>query len=173
MREGYVYVLTNRRNGKVYVGQTTQRFEARLSQHSRCKTLIGVALRKYGKENFSYFENEVPEELMDNLERNLITLYNCHSPDGYNLDSGGNKRKHLSAETRTKMSVSKRGSCHPLFGKHLPNEYRMKLSAANKGRSTSEATRAKLSNANRGRPVSRATRMKLSESLKDYFRSQG
>ena len=104
---GCVYVLTNKINGKVYVGQTVKSFKTRLSQHSRGGMLIGLALRKYGKESFSHFENEVPERFMDNLERSLIKLYDCISPKGYNLDSGGSKRKHLCEETRRKNIRSK------------------------------------------------------------------
>jgi len=55
---GLVYILKNKINGKIYVGQTIQRFEQRLRQHlfaadSNSKQLIHKAFRKYGIDNFS------------------------------------------------------------------------------------------------------------------------
>ena len=44
------------------------------------------------------------------------------------------KGKHHSAETRKKMSESNNGKNHPLFGKHLSDETKKKISASKKGR---------------------------------------
>jgi predicted GIY-YIG superfamily endonuclease len=50
---GIVYKLTNKLNGKVYVGQTKNTVERRVRSHVKTKrSLIGKAIRKYGIESF-------------------------------------------------------------------------------------------------------------------------
>ena len=58
------------------------------------------------------------------------------------------------------------GKNHPLFGKHLSEETRIKLSEANKGKSLSEETRRKISEAKKGKSLSEETRRKMSEAKK-------
>ena len=51
---GVVYLIFNKVNGKMYVGQTVRTVEERFKEHAKRKTtLIGKAIRKYGAENFS------------------------------------------------------------------------------------------------------------------------
>ena len=54
MAFGVVYLIWNTVNGKRYVGQTVQPLKTRFNQHSHTETVIGKAIRKYGKENFRY-----------------------------------------------------------------------------------------------------------------------
>lgn len=44
-----------------------------------------------------------------------------------------------------KLSASNSGANHPLFGKHIPEETKRKMSVANKGRVLTEETRRKIS----------------------------
>ena len=53
IREGYIYMFTNKVNGKMYVGQTICRNQ-RYIQHLKEDSLLGKAIRKYGIENFKY-----------------------------------------------------------------------------------------------------------------------
>ena len=51
---------------------------------------------------------------------------------GYNFESGGSKNKHMSAETRQKMSEQKKGKYaganNPMYGKSIPcSEERKKM----------------------------------------------
>ena len=55
--------------------------------------------------------------------------------------------KHLSEDTRQKLSESKKGEKCYIFGKHLSEETRKKISEAHKGKQVSEETRQKLSEA--------------------------
>ena len=55
--------------------------------------------------------------------------------------------KHISEETRKKMSEAKKGENHPMFGKHISEETRKKMSEANKGKPHSEETKRKMSEA--------------------------
>ena len=54
MYEGYIYLLTNMVNNKVYVGQTIRTIHDRVLEHfSQVKKYaLSLAIQKYGKENF-------------------------------------------------------------------------------------------------------------------------
>ena len=86
-----VYKITNRINGKSYIG-ITNNWKKRLENH-KCgkKQVVDQAIRKYGKENFDYdviFENLSKEEAKEQ-EKHLIEKYNTKTPNGYNISSGG------------------------------------------------------------------------------------
>ena len=95
---GFVYLVTNKLDGKKYVGQTTRTLEQRFAEHSKADTLLGKAIRTDGAENFSIevlATCETQEEL-DEQERFFIAKLDCKFPNGYNTMNGGN------AEVRTK-----------------------------------------------------------------------
>ena len=95
-----VYKITNRINGKIYIG-ITNNFNRRMREHrnkaqSESSTKyyyhLSCAIRKYGWENF------VTEIIADNLERKeaeklekkYIKLYNSNNVNfGYNITEGG------------------------------------------------------------------------------------
>ena len=98
--------------------------------------------------------------------------------------------KHLSTETRQKLSEALSGENNPNFGKQFSEETRQKLSEALKGRTFSEETRKKisvnngrfwkgkqlsekhcqkLSEAHKGRTFSEETRKKISASHKGKY----
>jgi group I intron endonuclease len=125
---GIVYVVENRINKKIYVGQTVLPFKRRFSHHVCMKnSLLGKAINKYGIGNFVISLNEVPEWMMDNLERNLIVIYDSVSPCGYNLDSGGNLNKHHCDSTKRKLSDINRGH-HRNIGRKHTQDSRKKMS---------------------------------------------
>ena len=92
-----------------------------------------------------------------------------------------NKGKHLSAETRKKMSEALKGKKCYIFGKHLSEETRLKISESKKGENNywfgkhhSEETRKKMSESKNGKPKSAETRKKMSEVKKgSYFFNNG
>lgn len=71
--------------------------------------------------------------------------------------TGPNKGKHLSEETRNKMSDEKKG-------KHFSEEHKKKMSEAKKN--MSEETKKKLSEANKGKHLSDEARKKIAEARK-------
>lgn len=101
---GSIYVIKNKINSKVYVGQTIQGTEERFKQHLKLlktneKQLIHKAIKKYGKDAF-YCETlisgvETFEEL-NKLEEYFILEYNSVVPNGYNLCYGGSQSRKLS-----------------------------------------------------------------------------
>ncbi len=98
----YIYKITNQVNGKIYIGQSNnpkRRFveHCNIRQAKKDNSLIGVAISKYGKENFTldilgYFED------YNQKEKDYIKKYKSLSPNGYNLMPGGEEPPHYSGE---------------------------------------------------------------------------
>lgn len=94
---GRIYIIKNRINNKVYVGQTTVSIKLRFQNHLSAARhgkdyIIGKAIRKYGKENF-YIEllEECLEEELNDREIYWISYFNStNSKFGYNISIGGN-----------------------------------------------------------------------------------
>ena len=105
MYEGFIYLLTNTINNKVYIGQTIRTINTRVWEHfnKKKKSAISLAIQKYGKENF------ISEELCKfsaTTKKELITLLNekekfyiqkydslCGN-NGYNIDKGGGQASY-------------------------------------------------------------------------------
>ena len=49
---GAVYLIFDKVNGKMYVGQTTRTLERRFKEHAKAASSLGRAIRKHRKENF-------------------------------------------------------------------------------------------------------------------------
>lgn len=89
--EKYIYKVTNKINGKVYIGQTNN-LKRRIQEHKhdrRAGHLLHAAIKKYGFENFEieilYFGPEYNDK-----EREYISLYDSRNPKkGYNITTGG------------------------------------------------------------------------------------
>lgn len=92
-----IYKIENRINGKIYVGQSIH-IEKRWSEHCQksSNSLIGKAIKEYGKENFSFQILEEVEDitLLNELETKYIKQYNCLTPYGYNIIFDDNQEHH-------------------------------------------------------------------------------
>lgn len=179
---GCIYKITNTTNGKSYIGQTIRDAEkTRIRQHlngnSRGSRLVKRAIKKYGKDAFTYeiLHDGIIPELLDDLEIEAIKKFNTIAPHGYNLTTGGSGGSR-SEETRRRISESKKGENHPFYGKNFSEEHRRKISEANRRRKISPETRRKISETNKGRispnkgkklgPHSEEARRKMSEARK-------
>lgn len=105
-----IYLLTNRTNGKQYVGQT-QNFTRRLREHTSrrhsLRSVIGHALLKYGVGAF-FVETVSFHEMREEAnfaERELIARLDTIAPNGYNLRAGGLCGEGVSEETRRKIGA--------------------------------------------------------------------
>ena len=127
-----IYLITNKINGKRYIGKTKFTIDRRWYYH--CKNAeYGVdtpfyrAIRKYGKENFTV------EFLCEGLDSEEIIMIEVHKPE-YNVTRGGDggdtssSKRYKEAMVRRNMSGSnnpmygKKGEGNPNFGKkHGPN----------------------------------------------------
>jgi group I intron endonuclease len=109
-----IYLLTSP-VGKQYVGQSIQDFDRRMICHksaAKCRgdegcRYLNNAIRLYGFDNFKKeVLLECDEDMLDFFEDKMIKAYGTLAPCGYNLMSGGNSNKHMSAATRELMSES-------------------------------------------------------------------
>lgn len=95
--KGIIYKITNKVNGKSYIGQTRYTIEFRWKQHQHKKdnTYFHNAIHKYGIDNFSI---EILEECniedLNSREIFYIAKYNTFDK-GYNLTIGGDGNRRL------------------------------------------------------------------------------
>ena len=109
---GFIYKITNKINGKSYIGQTIQNVKERFYQHCATKCsqailnmVIHKAINKYGKSNFTI---EVIEEVestnLNDRERYWIRYYDSYN-NGYNSTEGGQDRIKLFKNLDTESIV--------------------------------------------------------------------
>lgn len=92
-----IYQIKNLKNGKLYIGQSTnirtrwtQHIKSAMSKNSTC--LIHKAIRKYGVESFEFSviqECENDRDTLNALEIFYIEQLNTMVPNGYNMRTGG------------------------------------------------------------------------------------
>lgn len=160
-----VYLIRNKLTGKCYVGVSVNIY-SRWRQHkywakNKCVvSLITKSIKKNGVENFEFsIIEECEKELFEEKERYWIKKYDSVL-NGYNLTYGGNLRKVLSDETKTKMSKSR-------VGVPKSQSHKEKIAAVN----GSKESREKFSNLNKGRRLSDETKKKMSEAKKGFKHS--
>ena len=89
-----IYLVTNKLNGKQYVGQTIRPISERWRDHCRVNddNYFHRAIRKYGAENFNVDVIDVAktEEELDQKEVFWIGKLCTMVPHGYNIKRGGN-----------------------------------------------------------------------------------
>lgn len=125
-----VYLRTNTVNEMQYVGQTGN-FRVRNNQWNSltqryANQYINDDRARYGIDSFTTVvlaEVETEEESLE-LEKKFIKELNTLYPNGYNISEDGNK---------------------PWYGKHLSEETKCKLSEAHKGMKHTEETKRKMS----------------------------
>lgn len=141
-------MLTNKVNGKQYIGQTIQEDVNRrwnvykTLNNSAIGKVLFSALAKYTPTNFKFeiicicFNSDC-----NHYEVEYIKKYNTMVPNGYNLQEGGknpiipNRTRILSPEERVRLSENRRVKNITLFfGKKLSDEHKARLSKALKGR---------------------------------------
>ena len=120
-----IYKITNKINGKVYIGQTVQTLKLRVKSHfngsSKCLALVR-AIRKYGRENFTVTQIDKGKNRKDLNEKEMfwIKKYESMGAKGYNLTQGGDNITH-SPEAIKKMSEAAKGRVYS-------EEYKRKMS---------------------------------------------
>lgn len=91
---GIIYIITNKVNSKVYIGQTRKSLSERMRHHfSKYETCIKLkkAIEEYGKGNFLYNVLElVPYSQLNERESYYIGEYNSIE-NGYNIKKGNSK----------------------------------------------------------------------------------
>lgn len=192
-----VYIHTNTKNNKKYVGITSQK------PNRRWKNGNGYSYNPYfynaiTKDGWDAFQHEIVLSDLNEFdakakEKELIELYKTMDRDfGYNLTSGGDGTPGLEMSEATKKKISdahvgmmasdetKKRISDSLIGNkrakgmHHSEESRQKISDSlignqrAKGNVLSDETRRKMSESHKGRVVSAETREKLSEVNKGH-----
>ena len=96
----YIYQITNKLNGKIYIGKTEFSLEKRFKEHCRDalkyngeKRPLYAAMRKYGIENF---EISLIEETDNPEEREVYWIEQKRSfKNGYNATIGGDGKRYI------------------------------------------------------------------------------
>jgi predicted GIY-YIG superfamily endonuclease len=113
---GYIYKITNKINGKMYIGQTAETIHRRFKRHGYdCKKSnahFPRAIRKYGIDNFEVEELEkisceTKEQLyilLQESETRLIEKYNTFK-NGYNSTLGGEGCLGIKMSDSRKQSI--------------------------------------------------------------------
>jgi len=156
-----VYCLTNKVNGKRYVGKSKDPasrwgMHVWLSKHPDHKafSLVHSAMAKYGEGNFMYETLEICENEKEAYEQEKVWVARYRSNErgyGYNLTPGGDGIT-LSDEARAKRAATVktrsaegaysgenaplfglRGSDHPAYGSKRSQDFKRQLSEARKG----------------------------------------
>lgn len=143
-------MITNKLNGKKYVGQTTFSAEHRMKEHIRLgnslsrKYPLYVDMNKYGVENFelSVLETDVSSDDLWELEQYYIAKYDTVS-SGYNMTRGGGGIVGYHHTDETKQHLHELVPIN--YDKMYTEERNKKISKALKGRKLSEEHKNKLS----------------------------
>lgn len=148
-----IYKIFNIINNKVYIGQSID-IQRRFSEHMRAlndnchyNKHLQASYNKYGQEAFLYevlCTCEIAD--LDDMEVFFIDYYNSMNPEyGYNKESGGNKNKNISEETREKYRRNNSGLGNPFYGKKHTKEHREKIRKLSSLHRHSEETKQKIS----------------------------
>lgn len=118
----YIYLITNKINGKYYVGQTKRKVQERWKNHisdaSRgLGTYFASAIRKHCVDNFTVETlcTCPDKESLNEAEKFFIRILGSNkSSIGYNLTTGGSSFE-VSESTKRKMSRAKMGKPRSRF----------------------------------------------------------
>lgn len=116
MKKGFIYIIRNTINNKVYIGQTKVDVQTRWKEHLRHAKygdqVINRAMRKHGVNKFYIETLEICDiDIIDDREMFYIKLYNSTDKSkGYNVSIGGAtprfKRKYLSIANLVDLYVN-------------------------------------------------------------------
>jgi len=110
--KGIIYKITNKENGKAYIGQTRKSLKRRFVEHklSSTKTAIHNAIAKYGVDGFTLEVLKTCDySELDKYEVSFIEEHNTLYPNGYNLKTGGHTGFTYTEEVKRKISKNKMG----------------------------------------------------------------
>lgn len=140
---GFIYVIRNTVNSKVYIGQTRVSVDTRWKEHLRHAKygdqVINRAMRKYGIDKFYIETLEICNlEVIDYREMYYIDLYDSTNKlKGYNVSIGGNtprfKRRVISISTLVDLYVNQKFSLEQIAKKFEVTNYIITTELKNAG----------------------------------------
>jgi len=151
---GFVYIITNTKNGKAYVG-CKQYYTGKYKKKSKWETYTGSSkylnedIKKIGKKYFTFeviaeYKNKRSlryYEMYYQVKWNVLTatVEGSDKPAFYNSYVGGKFYRPIESymphteETKIKMSKAQTGEKHPLYGKKHTEETKNKMREAHTG----------------------------------------
>lgn len=140
---GFIYIIKNTVNSKVYIGQTRVSVEQRWKEHLRHaqygSQIINKAMKKYGVDKFYIETLEICTlDVLDYREMYYIDLYDStNKSKGYNISIGGNtprfKRKNLSISDLVDLYVNKGFTLEEIASKYEVSRYIINSELKNAG----------------------------------------
>ena len=123
---GYIYRITDTKNGKMYIGQHRyEKPELDPKYHGSGRIIKQI----YNKRPETLLEEIIfiaaTEDELNYFERYFIEHLNTLHPNGYNLNVGGDKRTP-SEEARKRMSEANKGERNGMYGKKHTDEAKIK-----------------------------------------------
>ena len=156
----YVYEITNKLNGKIYVGKhsTTNLNDGYMGSGSILKDAIAT----YGLDNFEMTTQIMceSEEAAYQLESDIVDIEFIKRADTYNIVTGGSGQRTGYTHSPERLEKIRASS----LGRKLPEEAIEKIREKATGRTHSEETKNLLSEMNTGKRASAETKLKMSES---------
>lgn len=126
----YIYRITNKVNGKTYIGQ--HKYKKLNDDYTGSGVLLAKAKKKYGIDNFTkeiLYSNIQYKDTADDVERFAIAKERALGKAEYNIADGGGGCGSHSEETKKKISEGNKGKkLEP-----ISEEHKMKISEAMKG----------------------------------------
>lgn len=141
----YIYKITNKLNGKSYVGQhKVPKNKENFRRYMGKGIAIRLAIKKYGKDNFEktileYIDDDEKHEYVSQREIFWIKQENTLYPNGYNISPGGEGGCTKEAAQKALATRKKNGKLK------LSEETKKKISLAHKGKKFSEIHKKNLS----------------------------
>jgi group I intron endonuclease len=179
LRTGFVYLITNKLNGKKYVGKTLRTVDYRWAQHKttafngNSMFPIHAAIRKYGTDAFSVevLESGLPEPQLSKREMELIDEHRSHIKFqmGYNKAAAGELHpmfgRNHSDETKQAWSETRVGEGNSFFGKNHTEQALSKMRGPRPSarRPKSVEHRRAISEATMGRTVPLSARQAMAK----------
>lgn len=140
---GFIYIIKNTVNSKVYIGQTRTSVEQRWREHLRHAQygdqIINRVMKKYGVDKFYIETLEICNiKLLDYREMYYIDLYDStNKSKGYNVSIGGNtprfKRKILSISDLVDLYTNKKFTLEEIATKYEVSRYIISTELKNAG----------------------------------------
>lgn len=163
-----IYCITNKIDGKVYIGLTTD-LTKRLAKHfSEARNGRGYrlheAIRMYGEINFETSVLCYCASLEEALQKEIeyVSLFDSNA-NGYNATLGGNTSPYNTEESLESMKVK---VSRALTGRTLCEQTKQKIRDSALGRRHTDESKEKMSKSRKGKALSEKNKLGISIALK-------